>query len=114
VTNAPGIKVNQRTREQQSLRWREELAEDIIRCACSLASEPQRREQLQRRMQVEFKDKVSTQDKECYRCNTAEHLQPVQSPTAIIYASKHAHVFMNKPDLECTSCGTRILVYLVA
>ncbi len=34
--------------------------------------------------------------------------------TAIIYASKHAHVFTNKPDLECTSCGTRILVYPVS
>jgi len=65
-------------------------------------------------MQVEFKDRVSAQDKEHYRCNTAEQLQPVHSPTAIIYASIHAHVFMNKPDLECTSCGTRILVYPVS
>jgi len=65
-------------------------------------------------MQDDFRDRFNAADKECWRCNTAEHIQAVLSPTAITYASTYAHVSVHKPEFECTSCSTRIAVHPIS
>jgi len=89
---------HQHTREQQYLYWQEDLAMNVYRHTCALANWLQHRTELQHRMQDDFRDRVNAADKEYWRCNTAEHIQVVLSPTAI----------------TCTSCNTRIAVLPVS
>ncbi|DBB05587.1 TPA: hypothetical protein ACH3X1_012531 [Trebouxia sp. C0004] len=65
-------------------------------------------------MQGEFTNTVNAADKECWRCNTGQHIQAVLPPTAITYASIHAQVSVHKPEFECTSCSTRIAVHPIS
>ncbi|DBA78758.1 TPA: hypothetical protein ACH3X1_008665 [Trebouxia sp. C0004] len=105
---------HQHTREQQYFHWQEELAANVYCSTCALASGLQRRSDLQHRMQGEFTDRFNAADKECWRCNTGQHIQAVLPPTAITYASIHAHVSVHKPEFECTSCSTRIAVHPIS
>ena len=105
---------HQHTREQQYFHWQEDLATNVYRRTCALANELQRRTELQHRMQDDFRDRVNAADKECWRCNTADHVQAVHPPTAITHASIHAHVSVHKPEFECTSCSTRIAVHPIS
>ncbi len=105
---------HQHTREQQYFYWQEDLAMNVYRHTCALANWLQHRTELQHRMQDDFRDRVNAADKQYWRCNTAEHIQVVLSPTAITYASTYAHISVHKPEFESTSCSTRIAVLPVS
>ena len=67
--------------------------ENSFRGTCSLANECQCRQQLQYKMHAELTERITAADKACYRCSTAEHMQPVLAAKPLIYAGVHAHVW---------------------
>lgn len=75
---------HQYTREQQYFYWQEDVAVNVYRHTCALPIQPQHRTELQHRIQDDFKDRVDAADRECWRCNTAEHTHRLcyhQQPT---------------------------------